>query len=71
MNWMSSLPPRGTSCAHAPPLEHLDTDASSRRGHTSAPAAAKGEKPWRDALIAYFQRLTLYMSKSRFSSWFT
>lgn len=44
MYWMSSLPPRGT-CAHAPPLDHLDTGASLRRGHTSAPAAANGEKP--------------------------
>lgn len=66
---MSSLPPRGTSCVHAPPLEHLDTDASSRCGHTSAPAAASGEQPWRDAMIAYFQ--SLYMIKPRFSSWFT
>lgn len=51
MYWMSSLPPRGT-CAHAPPLEHLDTGASSRRGHTSAPAAASSEKPRQDAVIS-------------------
>lgn len=59
---MSSLPPRGTCAAHAPPLDHLDTDSSSRRGHTS------GSERWKDALTAHFQQLSTI--KPRISSRF-
>ncbi len=66
---MSALPPRGTR-AHAPPLDHLDADASSRRGQTVHQRRRRSVRNHHnDALAAHFQRLS--MNKPRISSRFT
>lgn len=54
--------------AHAPPLYHLDADASSRRGQTVHQRRTVTNHH-NDALTAHFQRLS--MNKPRISSRFT